>query len=215
MSWRRASAPVSTASPAQAIERILAGRKRDIGGFSVERLLPAARAAGYAGSDRNFRRLVAEAKRAWRHDRARAGGRRPAIWSPGEVLAIDWGEGPVQIVSVSGGTFSVTHPYLDDNPSGPAFEKAPFTSLYLLDDEWAAEVVNRTVHGVMHIGWVPDETGGYRGEMAVYVKPNGLLGNAYMAAIRPFRHLIVYPPLMRRIEKEWRASAGDRTPEHA
>ena len=52
----------------------------------------------------------------------------------------------------------------------------PFTSLYLLDDEWAAEIANRTVHGVMHIGWVPDGTGGYRGQMAVFVKPNGLLG---------------------------------------
>lgn len=62
------------------------------GKISAKRLLPAARAAGYEGSDRNFRRLVAEAKRAWRHDRARAGGRRPAVWSPGEVLAIDWGE---------------------------------------------------------------------------------------------------------------------------
>ena len=96
-------------------------------------------------------------------------------------------------------------PDLREGPSGPDFDIAPFTSLYLLDDEWAAEIVNRTVHGVMHIGWVPDGTGGYRGEMAVYVKPNGVLGNAYMAAIRPFRHLIVYPPLMREIEREWRA----------
>lgn len=92
---------------------------------------------------------------------------------------------------------------------------APFSSLYLLDDEWAAEIVNRTVHGVMHIGWVPDETGGYRGEMAVYVKPNGLLGTAYMAAIRPFRHLIVYPPLMQEIERDWRAGAGDPIATHA
>jgi Protein of unknown function (DUF2867) len=99
---------------------------------------------------------------------------------------------------------------LRDGPSGPDFDVAPFASLYLLDDEWAAEIVNRTVHGVMHIGWVPDQTGGYRGETAVYVKPNGLLGNAYMAAIRPFRHLIVYPPLMREIEREWRV--GDPTP---
>ena len=49
------------------------------------------------------------------------------------------------------------------------------------------------MHGVMHIGWVPDGSGGYRGQMAVFVKPNGLFGTAYMAAIRPFRHLIVYP----------------------
>ncbi len=36
-----------------------------------------------------------------------------------------------------------------------------------------------------------------------------------MAAIMPFRHLIVYPPLMRVIERDWRASAGDPTPAHA
>jgi hypothetical protein len=99
---------------------------------------------------------------------------------------------------------------LREGPSGPDFDMAsPFSSLYLLDDEWAAEIVNRTVHGVMHIGWVPDETGGYRGEMAVYVKPNGLLGSVYMAAIRPFRHLIVYPPLMQQIERDWQTSGGD------
>jgi hypothetical protein len=96
---------------------------------------------------------------------------------------------------------------------GPDFDRLPFTSLYLLDDEWAAEIANRTVHGVMHIGWVPDGTGGYRGQMAVLVKPNGAFGTAYMAAIRPFRHLIVYPPLMREIGRNWRAGTGD--PAHA
>jgi hypothetical protein len=95
---------------------------------------------------------------------------------------------------------------LRDGPAGPEFEKLPFTSLYLLDDEWAAEVANRTVHGVMHMSWVPDGAGGYRGQMAVLVKPNGLLGQAYMVAIRPFRHLIVYPAMLRQIEREWRAS---------
>jgi hypothetical protein len=95
-------------------------------------------------------------------------------------------------------------------PSGPDFDALPFTSLYLLDDEWAAEVVNRTVHGVMHIGWVPDGAGAYRGEMAVYVKPNGRLGTGYLAAIRPFRHRIVYPPIMREIGRAWRASADAR-----
>ena len=97
---------------------------------------------------------------------------------------------------------------LSEAPSGPDFDALPFTSLYLIDDEWAAEVANKTMHGVMHIGWVPDGTGAYRGQMAVLVKPNGLFGTAYMAAIRPFRHLIVYPPLMRVIGREWRARAG-------
>jgi hypothetical protein len=104
---------------------------------------------------------------------------------------------------------------LRDAPSGPEFGGLPFTSLYLLDDEWAAELANRTVHGVMHIGWVPDGNGGYRGQMAVLVKPNGLLGAANMAALRPVRHLIVHPRMLRQIERDWRARAGDPTPAHA
>jgi hypothetical protein len=38
---------------------------------------------------------------------------------------------------------------LRDASSGPDFD--PFTSLYLLDDEFAAEMANRTVHTVMHL----------------------------------------------------------------
>jgi hypothetical protein len=94
---------------------------------------------------------------------------------------------------------------LRDAPPGPDFDALPFTSLYLIDDEFAAEIANRTMHGVMHLGWVPDGTGGYHGQMAVYVKPNGLFGTGYMAAIRPFRHLIVYPPIMRQIGRTWQA----------
>jgi Protein of unknown function (DUF2867) len=94
---------------------------------------------------------------------------------------------------------------LRDAPRGPDF--GPFRSLYQLDDEWAAEIANSTVHGVIHIGWVPDEAGGYRGQMAVLVKPNGPLGAAYMAAIAPFRYSIVYPALMRTIGRQWRPQA--------
>ena len=102
---------------------------------------------------------------------------------------------------------------LRDVPSGPDFNALPFTSLYLIGDEWAAEIANRTMHGVMHVGWVPDKKGGYRGQMAVYAKPNGRFGTAYMAVIRPFRHLIVYPTMMRQIERRWRRHADlDRPP---
>ena len=58
------------------------------GRISAKRLLPVARAAGYEGSGRNFRRLVAQSKAVWRsHNHS---GRRPAVWSPGEYLVIDW-----------------------------------------------------------------------------------------------------------------------------
>ena len=93
---------------------------------------------------------------------------------------------------------------LRDRPTAPGFEGAPFAPLYLTDDEFAAEVANQTVHGVLHFGRVPSETGaGFRAQMSVYVKPNGLLGNAYMALIKPFRHFIVYPVIMREMGRAW------------
>jgi hypothetical protein len=91
---------------------------------------------------------------------------------------------------------------LRDAPAGPEFDALPFSSVYLLDDEWAAEIANRTMHGVLHMGRVPGPNGGFRTQMAVLVKRNGLLGRAYVAAIRPFRRLIVYPAMLRRIERK-------------
>src|SRR6266516_5064023 len=104
---------------------------------------------------------------------------------------------------------------LRDTPPGSDSRALPLSPLYLLDDEWAAELANRTVHGVIHLGWVPDGTGAYRGQMAILVKPNGRRGTAYMAAIAPFRHLIVYPAIVRQIERAWRAGADEPTPAHA
>ena len=63
--------------------------KKTAGRISAKRLLPPARAAGYAGSARNFRRLVAQVKAEWRRGHHR--GRRPGVWTPGETLIIDWG----------------------------------------------------------------------------------------------------------------------------
>jgi len=100
---------------------------------------------------------------------------------------------------------------LDASP-GPEHDTLPFEPLYLLDDEWAAEIANRTVHGIMHLGWVPDGNGGYRGEMAVYVKPNGVLGSAYMVAIKPFRYTLVYPRMLQELGRRWRAQSRDRVP---
>ena len=72
-----------------AVAELVAERvKRSQGRLSAKRMLPTARAAGYDGSARNFRRLVADAKVLWRNEHHR--GRRPAVWSPGEYLVIDW-----------------------------------------------------------------------------------------------------------------------------
>jgi hypothetical protein len=107
-----------------------------------------------------------------------------------------------------------------EGPRGPDLRAVPgrtqvdgppiFTSVYMTRDEWVAELANRTVHGLMHIGWVPDGAGdGHHAQMAVLVKPNGWFGRAYMAAIRPFRLAIVYPMLLRSIGRRWQASSPD------
>jgi hypothetical protein len=104
-------------------------------------------------------------------------------------------------------------------PRGPDLRAVPgrtdvngppiFTSIYQTHDEWVSEYVSETVHSLMHIGWVPDDAGdGYHAQMAVLVKPNGLLGRAYMAAIKPFRHVFIYPALMRSIEREWQTNGA-------
>jgi Protein of unknown function (DUF2867) len=93
----------------------------------------------------------------------------------------------------------------------PEFDALPFTSLYQLEEEFAAELASGIVHGVLHIGWVPGGTGSFHRQMAVLVKPHGLPGITYMAAIRPFRHLVVYPTTIRAWERAWRTHPGRRT----
>jgi hypothetical protein len=100
---------------------------------------------------------------------------------------------------------------LRDTARDVRFDAVPFKALYRTNDEFAAEMSNRTVHSVMHLAWVGQGDGRFRGEMAVYVKPRGLLGTAYMALIKPFRYLIVYPALMRHIEHEWSTRSEQRT----
>jgi len=166
------------------------------------------------GGPDDFPRLVAQfASGATSQSPSRAARALFAIrWKLGELLG--WDEPDAGLGSKVPTLRDRLPEDLREAPTGPDFDTLPFTSLYLLDDEFAAEIVNRTVHGLLHLGWVPDGTGGYRGQMAVFVKPNGRLGTTYMAAIRPFRHLIVYPPMLRQIEREWQARAGDPTPSH-
>jgi hypothetical protein len=106
-----------------------------------------------------------------------------------------------------------------EGPRGPDLRAVPgreavdgppvFSSVYQTHDEWLAELSNKTVHALLHIGWVPDYSGpGYHAQMAVLVKPNGRLGKAYMAAIKPFRYGIVYPLLLRSIGRQWRMQAA-------
>jgi len=97
---------------------------------------------------------------------------------------------------------------LRNSPWDHDFGELPFQPLYRIDHEAAAEISNKTVHGVMHLGWADQGAGRFQGQMAVYVKPRGAFGKAYMAFIKPFRLLIVYPALTRQVERQWKERQG-------
>lgn len=78
--------PVGLAEPYT--DLIFAKVRSTDGRITAKRLLPVARAAGYVGSARTFRRAVAEAKRRWKRVRRVY---RPWTPQPGEHLLIDYG----------------------------------------------------------------------------------------------------------------------------
>lgn len=123
-------------------------------------------------------------------------------WGLGRVLGWD---NPQHGVGIRVPSLNARLPEdLRDCPIGPDFTDLPFTPIYLLPNEFAAELANKTCHGVLHLGWVRTEFGCWTAQMTVLVQPNGSLGRAYMAGIQPFRHTLVYPSLLRRIERDWR-----------
>ncbi len=121
--------------------------------------------------------------------------------------AVDESEPPVGELPIPGARETSLAARLPQDLRGSAavagFDPPLFSPLYLTEVEAAAEISNQTVHGVMHLAWVDRGSGRYQGQMAVYVKPRGRFGRAYMELIKPFRYWIVYPALMRQLERTW------------
>jgi len=96
---------------------------RTKGRISAKRLLPVAVAAGYKGSARNFRRLVAETKSTWKSKNHR--GRRPGEWAPGDMVVFDWGEiGPLFVFCAVVGWSRYRFVYFTDNLGAEATMEA-------------------------------------------------------------------------------------------
>jgi Protein of unknown function (DUF2867) len=136
-------------------------------------------------------------------------------WLLGKVFGLDE---PAEALPIPGTQIVSLSERLPEDLRGTVvgieFARLPFTPVYRTDSEFAAEISNKTVHGAMHLAWVELGDGSFQGQMAVYVKPRGSLGKAYMAAIKPFRHLIVYPALMRQIERTWNARSKQEQAAH-
>ncbi|MBV8056323.1 MAG: DUF2867 domain-containing protein [Deltaproteobacteria bacterium] len=80
-----------------------------------------------------------------------------------------------------------------------------FRIVYRFENEQLDEIINRTVHaGVLSA--LAETSEGYRFYLAVYVREVSCFTLLYMAAINPFRKLIVYPLLLRSIADQWNAA---------
>lgn len=130
-------------------------------------------------------------------------------WKLGALLGLDRED-----TSVGTRVASVRDRLPSDLAAAPAPDgrESPFQRVYQTREEYVAEIANRTVHALLHLGWVEDESepGVFRAQMAVLVKANGLLGQGYMAFIKPFRYLIVYPAMLRTIARRWAVQEGPR-----
>jgi hypothetical protein len=78
-----------------------------------------------------------------------------------------------------------------------------FEPVYAFTDEALLEIGNRILHALLHLSWV--ESGGGRRSvvLAVYTKSRGWQSRAYLALIRPFRHLVVYPAWIAHLTRTW------------
>jgi uncharacterized protein DUF2867 len=86
-----------------------------------------------------------------------------------------------------------------------------FRIVYRFDNEQLDEVINRTVHAGALSALVEAATG-YRFYFAVYVREVSRFTPLYMAAIDPFRKVIVYPALLRSVAAQWSETFGPDKP---
>lgn len=77
-----------------------------------------------------------------------------------------------------------------------------FRSIYEFENEKLVELLNRTVHAAA-LSALFEDANCYRFYFAVYVRNVSRLTPFYMAAIAPFRRLIVYPSLLRSVRANW------------
>ena len=84
----------------------------------------------------------------------------------------------------------------------PGTPDGHFRVLYRFEDELLSELRNATVHAFMSLSIRP-MAGGYLAYLGVFVRPVHRLTRLYMGAIRPFRHLVVYPAMIRTMQRTW------------
>lgn len=116
-----------------------------------------------------------------------------------------WEDGVKSISSLPAGSIRARYADQESMESKDFLAKGfgDFMPVYDLGLETLAEIENKTVHAACHLGKVMVGENTYAIHLTIYVKPKGLFGQIYMQIIKPFRHYIVYPVMLKIIGKQW------------
>ena len=89
----------------------------------------------------------------------------------------------------------------------PGTPDGSFRVLYRFEDEQLSELRNATVHAFVSFS-IRQTPGGYLAYVGVFVRPVHGLTRLYMGAIAPFRRRIVYPAVIRNVQRAWAERYG-------
>jgi hypothetical protein len=89
----------------------------------------------------------------------------------------------------------------------PGTPDGNFRLLYRFEDEPLSELRNSTVHAFPSLS-IRQTPGGYLAYLGVFVRLVHRFTGLYMAAIAPFRRLIVYPAVIRKMQRAWAERYG-------
>jgi Protein of unknown function (DUF2867) len=91
---------------------------------------------------------------------------------------------------------------LAQSTAAPGTPDGRFSLLYRFENEQLSELRNATVHAFASLSIRPTP-GGYLAYLAVFVQPVHRFTRLYMTAIAPFRRLVVYPAIIRKMQSAW------------
>jgi len=88
----------------------------------------------------------------------------------------------------------------------PGTPEGPFRVLFVSPREAISEALNRTVHAFSVLALV-ERPASYRLYWAIHVQPVGWVTRWYMRLIDPFRRFVIYPAVLRRVSRSWKAAS--------
>jgi len=91
--------------------------------------------------------------------------------------------------------------------AAPGTPDGRLSLLYRFEDEQLSERRNATVHAFSSLS-LRQTSDGYLVYLAIYVHPVHRFTRVYMRVIAPFRRLIVYPAIIRNVQRAWAERHG-------